>query len=237
MNPLVVAALAFELEANQSKIQLFPAYDFKATDGRPHDVERWKINASIAAKIIKKANQQQDKLLIDYEHQTLVSAKNGQASLAAGWFKNLEWIEGLGLFSTGVEWTKKAKQFIKNREYRYISPVLTYDKQTGEVTGLLMAALVNYPAIDGMKDVSQSIAAKALHTTVNQLTEGELRVCMLMGASKGDFMATKRLDQAEQSVSALKNSQGLTESEISVCLQLGIEASEYEATKKENNNY
>src|SRR5207245_787600 len=37
---------------------------------------------------------------------------------------------------------------IEAGEYAYLSPVIAYDKRTGEVTGVINAALTNIPALD-----------------------------------------------------------------------------------------
>ncbi|MCL7422526.1 MAG: phage protease [Methylobacter sp.] len=136
-----------------TEIKLTPAGEFKARDGRPHGLSGWRINQSGARAVIAKSQARQDHSLIDYDHQTLYTRENGQPAPAAAWFKNLEW-RADGLYATDVEWTDAAKAAIEAKEYRYISPVLTYDKRTGDVTDILMAALVNYPAIDGLTDLA-----------------------------------------------------------------------------------
>jgi phage I-like protein len=136
------------------EIKLLPAGKFKAKDGRPQGLSGWVMNEASATAILGAGAQQQDKYLIDYDHQTLHSKTNGQQAPAAGWFADLQWRANDGLYATDVEWTVAAKAAIVNKEYRYISPVLTFNPNTGEVTGLLMAALVNYPALDGLNDLA-----------------------------------------------------------------------------------
>ena len=148
------AACLVELNGHApNEIRLFPAGKFKAKDGRPHTVDNWYIDEAIAKKVIAASAQMQDQTLIDYEHQTLYAQANGQPAPAAAWFKTLEWRVD-GLYATGVEWTAAAAEAIKSKEYRYISPVFPYDKKTGAVTAVIMAALVNYPAIDGLEDLA-----------------------------------------------------------------------------------
>ncbi len=150
-----VTPCLFELNGQAPhQIKLIPAGQFKAKDGRPHGLAGWIMSDAIAEAVIAAANTLQDKILVDYEHQTLYSRENGQPSPAAAWFKNLEWRSGDGLYATDVEWTEAAKAAIASKEYRYISPVLSYNKKSGEITGILMAALVNYPAIDGLEDLA-----------------------------------------------------------------------------------
>ena len=152
---IALSALSIELNGTApSEIQLLPDGLFKAKDGRPQNLDGWFLDAQIAKSVIEQANLQTDSFVIDYEHQSLYSKQNGQPAPAAGWFKNLEYRAGLGLFATNVEWTQSAALAIQNKEYRYISPVLTYNQKTGDVQKILMCALVNVPALDGMKDLT-----------------------------------------------------------------------------------
>ena len=148
------AALSFAIAPAGGEIQLTPAGMFKARDGRPAGLAGWKIDAAIAARVIARAAARQTPFVADYEHQTLATDRNGQPAPAAGWFKNLEWREGQGLFATDVEWTAKAKAYIDAGEYKFISPVFGFDRKTGEVLQLEMAALTNTPAVDGMDAVA-----------------------------------------------------------------------------------
>ena len=158
------AACTFELQAVGSAIQLFPAGPFKARDGRPADVEagHWIIDSEIAARVLAKAAARATDFVVDYEHQTLNSEKNGLPAPAAGWIKgvDLEWREGQGLFATAPEWTDKGAAFIKAREYRYLSPVFTYDTRTGAVLELRHVAITNDPALDGMDSLPAQAAAR-----------------------------------------------------------------------------
>lgn len=144
-----IAACTMAVTAS-GEIQLTPAGEFRAADGRPKEVPAWRIDATIAARVIGLMAQRSNPCVIDYEHQTLLAKTNGQPAPAAGWFKALEWREGEGLFSINVDWTDRAKEMIAAREYKYISPVFQYDETSGEVLQVLMAAITNNPAIDGM---------------------------------------------------------------------------------------
>lgn len=149
------AALSFAIApAAGGEIQLTPAGTFKARDGRPVGIAGWVMDAAAAARVIARAALRKTPFVIDYEHQTLASEKNGLPAPAAGWFSKLEWRDGDGLYATGVEWTAKAKAHIDAGEYKFISPVLSYDKTTGAVLQMEMAALTNNPALDGMNAVA-----------------------------------------------------------------------------------
>ena len=154
-NNFAIAACVTDLAGKvPTEIQLTPAGNFKAKDGRPVGLSGWSLSNESAQAVVQLANSQADAFVIDYEHQTLYAKQNGQPAPAAGWFRDLQFREGLGLFATNVEWTESAALAIQNKEYRYISPVIAYDQKTGVVTKVLMAALVNNPALDGMKDLT-----------------------------------------------------------------------------------
>ncbi|MEF3074117.1 phage protease [Methylobacter sp. Wu1] len=156
---IALSARLIELDgAAPTEFRLLPVGQFKAKDGRPQGLPGWVMNDANAAAILSAASAQQDKFLIDYDHQTLHSKTNGQPAPAAGWFGRMEWRPGDGLFATDIEWTAAARAAIETKEYRYISPVLKYDPKTGDVTGVIMAALVNYAALDGLTDLAAAAA-------------------------------------------------------------------------------
>ncbi len=152
-----LAALTFDVTAApDGAVQLLPAGAFRAEDGRPVEAIAWHLDESIAAAVIATARRRSNKFVIDYEHQTQGAEKNGQPAPASGWFSaaGLEFRPGVGLFATDVEWTPRAAEFIRNKEYRYLSTVFLYDKTTGAVLKLICAALTNTPALDGMDEVA-----------------------------------------------------------------------------------
>ena len=162
------AACSFALDAN-GYVQLLPSGEFRSRDGRPAECAAWLTNADIAAKLIADIAVLANPIVIDYEHQTLLSAENGQKAPAAGWFtaEGMEWRDPstssgrteLGGLYAKVEWTEAARLHIEAKEYRFISPVIFYDKKTGAVKKILNAALTNNAAIDGMEEVSARLTA------------------------------------------------------------------------------
>lgn len=138
------------------RIQLFPMGEFSARDGRPGTLKgvkakAWKLDASLAAALVARWQARATPLVVDYEHQTMHTVENGKPAPAAGWIESLE-VAPNGLYAT-VKWTDAAREFIRADEYRYISPVFTFDPETGAVLELKSAALTNYPALDGLAAV------------------------------------------------------------------------------------
>jgi phage I-like protein len=94
----------------------------------------------------------------DYEHQSEAppqSRPNGPVP-SAGWIDykaGLEWEKGVGLFAT-VKWTDKALEMIRSGEYRYYSPALNFDPDSGRVTAITSLALTNRPATLNQKAIA-----------------------------------------------------------------------------------
>ncbi|MEN3257665.1 phage protease [Sodalis endosymbiont of Spalangia cameroni] len=148
-NTVRLAALTVALESASPRVQLFPAGTFRSQDTRPTDVAHWRLEAPQAQRLIDAAQARQTPYCFDYEHQAIHTRENGQPAPAAGWYSQLEWVEGQGLFAVNVEWTERARTMIAAGEYRFVSPLFQYDRQ-GNVTCLVNAALTNVPALDGM---------------------------------------------------------------------------------------
>lgn len=163
---ILTALLAATLPlATNGLVQLLPAGQFAARDGRPGAGKKWKITDAQGATLAASLNAitAQTPVVIDYEHQTLHAPANGQPAPAAGWIKRAEWRAGQGLFAD-VEWTAAAKAAIQAGEYRYISPVITYSAD-GTVQGVAMAALTNYPALLGMDAALAHLSALTITPT------------------------------------------------------------------------
>ena len=167
----LAVALSSDTDHGQApgRIQLFPAGTFSARDGRPGTIRgckarAWRLTAEDAAALIAHWKRQIAGLVVDYEHQTQHAATNGQPAPAAGWITSLEWEEGRGLFAS-VAWTEKARDHIRAGEYRYISPVFSFDRESGAIFRLHSAALTNTPALDGMDAARATLAThKELHS-------------------------------------------------------------------------
>ena len=56
--------------------------------------------------------------------------------------------------SSQHEWFKTAADYLKNREYRYLSPVIQIQRNTRRAVELHSAALTNTPAIDAMSPIA-----------------------------------------------------------------------------------
>jgi phage I-like protein len=160
-----IAALSVELTAGgktpPADFRLLPYGRFKAADGSGRPVEvpaGWLLDKASALGVAAAFNARADARVIDYEHQTLHAERNGQPAPAAAWMGRLEARDD-GLYAAATEWTESAAAMIAARQYRYISPVFSYDKRTGQVLAVMHAALTNYAGLDGLTDLA-ALAAK-----------------------------------------------------------------------------
>lgn len=110
--------------------------------------------ARLATQSLKAAG---GRLAIDENHSTDLAAPKGEPSPARGWVTELH-ARADGMWAR-VDWNAPGAALIKDRAYRFISPVFTHDK-AGNVTGLLRASLTNTPNLRGMA---------ALHSTENNM--------------------------------------------------------------------
>lgn len=150
---------ALQLDASPD-VRIVPAGEFVGRDGRPGKGLTWKLSDAQGQALAAKLNGRHQivQFNFDYEHQALLSEKNGQPAPASGWATRFEWRPGEGIYALKVQWTDKARQMIDAKEYKYISPIILYDGQTGVVTGVANAALTNIPALDMSPVASETMA-------------------------------------------------------------------------------
>lgn len=117
-------------------------------------------------------------IVIDYEHQTL---RDVQAP-AGGWIKELV-LKSDGIFAK-VEWTDKAKNYLQNKEYKYLSPVVLIRKKDRRASQLHSVALTNIPAINGMTPIINSMKLP-LKTELNAIQK---KICRMLNISEIDFI-------------------------------------------------
>jgi phage I-like protein len=189
-------------------------------------------------------------MVIDYEHQTLA----GTEAPASGWIKAMKGLidrGAEGIWAVGVEWTDKARTYIANREYRYVSPVFLVRKSDQRVIELINVALTNQPNIDGMVPMinkrnqqNEEVGMKKLFNLLGlPETATEAEVCIAVNKLiQSGVMANKVLtalglgadaDEAAAigAVTAMKDQAAvMTNKEVLTALGLATGASASEAT-------
>lgn len=152
VNAVATASFVLKSVDSEKTFQVFPPGEFRSGDGRPKNVKSWWFGDKLLDYLKNLLND----VVIDYEHQSVNTLENGKEAPAAGWLS--EFISNeKGLFGVNAKWTERAQTMLKQDEYRYISPVFTYDLKTGEILKLHSIALTNTPAIDGMQPVALTL--------------------------------------------------------------------------------
>ncbi|HRD86776.1 MAG TPA: phage protease [Accumulibacter sp.] len=200
-----VAACAVDLSAAGSApadFRLLPAGSFRSWDGRPQDAAAWVMTPEDGQRLVAEASARTSDRVIDYEHATIKRAQSGEKSPAAGWFRKLEWRPGSGLWAIGVQWTAQAAKHIAAREYRYLSPVFSYDEASGRVLTLLHASLTNDPGLDGLTDLA-ALAAELFALPPNRQEQSMPETLKKLLAALG-LQDTASEAEALSAVAALK---------------------------------
>lgn len=202
-------------------VKLIPEGAFRSVDGRPANmtegrVHDWQMLAHYAPLVIQAFASRRTDMLVDYEHQTLTAKDSGTPAPASGWITHLEWLdgasapEGPGLYGH-VRWTQRARAAIEAGEYRYLSPVFTFDPDTGVVLDLLTVGLVNRPGLSA--DVLPPLVALAQKFSNPQSPETPpmklLLAALGLSAAASEEAALSSLTALQGQVTAL-NSQVAT---------------------------
>lgn len=117
-------------------VELIPAGRVQGRDGRG-----WE-NGNPQGIIGMFLNSGRD-LPIDLEHATELKATKGEPAPAVGWVKALE--NRGGSIWGRVEWNSIGQELVGGKQYRYLSPVILYSKESGEIAGLTSVGLTNRP--------------------------------------------------------------------------------------------
>lgn len=141
-NYLLLKGGNVELSGVPEKIPILPLGHVRSSKG-DFDVDEESFE-TMKAQIAQRGVD----LVVDYEHQTL----KGVEAPAAGWVKALK--AENGQIWAEVDWTPRGRQYLENREYRYISPVVL--ARNAKAVGLHSLALTNTPAIMGMTPIVNS---------------------------------------------------------------------------------
>ncbi|MGK4386302.1 phage protease [Ectopseudomonas oleovorans] len=158
-------------------------------------------------------------LPFDYVHATELKAPQGEDAPASGWAREYR-INERGAIEARVEWTAKARNAIAEREYRYISPVFTYDDD-GRIHRFSSFGLVNKP----------NLLTKALNAE-QPTTENIPMLAAAIRAALG-LPETATEDEAVAAIKALKEAKETAlNSEKAPSLQLYVPRGDYNALEQ-----
>ncbi|TRO10177.1 hypothetical protein EQ836_23775 [Ectopseudomonas mendocina] len=218
-NRTTSTALCFELSADVPEwVEVLPpGPKVTGRDGRTWSYDPAQVLAAT------KAHTAGADLPFDYVHATELKAPQGEDAPASGWAREYR-INERGAIEARVEWTAKARNAIAEREYRYISPVFTYDDD-GRIHRFSSFGLVNKP----------NLLTKALNAE-QPTTENIPMLAAAIRAALG-LPETATEDEAVAAIKALKEAKETAlNSEKAPSLQLYVPRGDYNALEQRARN-
>lgn len=145
--------------------------------------------------IIKKFRARGNNMMIDLRHFSISPTATAKQSEALGWVmqpNGLEYVNGDGLYATGVRWDPEIKAGLESEppKWMYHSPYYDQDKKTKVITELLNIALTNMPATH-----NHSLLAAERSGPMDLKMLGALMLALSMAADAGDETAKSYLAQ------------------------------------------
>ncbi|WP_258237666.1 phage protease [Pseudomonas sp. Q2-TVG4-2] len=112
---------------------------------------------------------------------------------------------------------------IAGKEYRYLSPVFSYDKRTGEVLELHHVGLTNFPALDGMNSLP-TLAAARFNVASTPVVQRD--ASQLVAEIRKDIAALKSRQPKGKDPAVER----LDDTALAVCQAMGVSPEDYLAT-------
>lgn len=136
---------SFDIGSDDGFSKIVPIADFPDHPDGAHKIKKADVEA-----MKRNFDARKTELLVDYEHNSLFGDTK-----AAGWSPEVE-VRDDGLYMKYPEFTPTADDSIKNKEYRYFSPVyiLKAKNTSGEKIGAVIhsVAITNLPYMDNEID-------------------------------------------------------------------------------------
>lgn len=144
-----VLMLELDIGSGGGVPEIIPVFNYgRTTYTQLSGKKSYFLDEKAADQVIAAFDDRGNDAVIDYNHQQLYCKINGQPAIAAGWVIALE-KDGDGV-KAHVKWTERAKKHIKEKEFRYISPVFKHSED-GTVEYLRHISLTNEPATDNLE--------------------------------------------------------------------------------------
>lgn len=189
---IACAGEGIELSGVPTEIKILPL-------GRVHSQKGdFNVDEESFELIRKRFKDRKLDLVIDYEHQTLSDVQ----APAGGWIKEL--YKGEDAIIAKVEWTAKAAEYLKNKEYRYLSPVVLVRKRDQKATAIHSVALTNTPAIDGMFALVNSLDIEDISEGGNIMDLKELAKALGLPETATEEEIKKAVEDAAKAAEKLK---------------------------------
>ena len=154
-------------------VQIAPIGEYFGSDSDGNPIKE-KLTVEALQTLADGLNATETEVLADVDHG---ASKPGaeKSTKAAGWFSKFIVDPLRGLFAN-LKLTRHGKELLENREYRYISPTFSLDKE-GVPVELHTASLTNMPAFAGSIDPVLNQESKPVFTDkgLENMTKEELK--------------------------------------------------------------
>ena len=149
-------------------VQIAPVGDFtgSAVDGSP--VEE-KLDISSLQRLADKLNSSGEEVLCDVDHASARAGVEKDTS-SAGWFSKFIVDPMKGLIGK-LKLTKRGRELVENREYRFLSPAFELDED-GKPVNMMSVSLTNMPAFKGR--ISPVLNTEPTETIAMEMTKEDL---------------------------------------------------------------
>ena len=206
--------------SEQTLVMITPLGEFvgSSTDGKP-------TKEIIDEESIIQMARQTEELLLDRDHASMRS-QDERNTKAYGWISGLKAIVGLGdmdgLYGT-IKWTPDGIELVKERAYRFLSPVFELDGD-GRAIKLVNVALTNRPALP-------------LPPIINSESEDGNKISITNSKKDTDLMNKDEIenmirDMVKQAISENNKTEEKTEVVNSECK---VDETKKETTNEESN--
>ncbi len=148
-------------------VHIAPVGQFTGSDAEGNPVPE-NLTVESLQKLADGLNMTNTEVLADIDHNASKPGINKDTK-AAGWFTKFVVDPIKGLFAN-LKLTKHGKELLENREYRFISPSFSLDKN-GEPVDLHTASLTNLPAFAGFIE-------PVLNQEATQISENKGKITM-----------------------------------------------------------
>ena len=187
-------------------------------DFQGHSAGPFKMTLATFSEIIANFRKHPEELPFDFEHATHADPSSGSiphsGAPAQGWIKDLK-IED-GKLHALVEWGELAREYIRGKKYKYVSPTIAFgakDRESGKPIGarLLSAALTNLPFLSGLGQV----AAKDMNDGFEEEAENNDSAAADQIDEEADMEIEKKLKDTEGQLAVMTDKHTMAAEKVS----------------------
>jgi phage I-like protein len=163
-------------------------------------------------------------LMLDYEHHSLSADATPEQKKASGW-GDLE-VRDDGLYLVNIRWSPKAQEYLRNGEFRYLSPAFNVNDEN-EIIELINVALTNLPATNDQLPLVA--ASRRTLTKEHHMSKMMGHLKAAMGKHGGMDGLSKHLGWDGEKLSKHMGGEPMTHEEMKHCaMKLGLQESDLE---------